>query len=72
MCRAPTYVIADLRGETFTDMETLRAAVSERVREHNDRPLSKREGSRLECFEEVESPLPWDPIRSASGSTDAR
>ena len=55
---AATYVIAALRGEVFTDMGALRAAVAAKVREHNARPFSKRDGSRIECFEEVERPLP--------------
>lgn len=61
VCRAATYVIAALRSEVFTDMEALRAAASARVREHNARPFSKREDSRLECFEEVERLLPRVP-----------
>lgn len=54
---AATYAIAALRGQMFTDMASLRAAVAAKVDEHNARPFSKRDGSRLQCFLEEEKPL---------------
>lgn len=55
---AATYAVAALRGEVFTDIRELRAAVAERVAQHNAAPFPKREGSRLQCFLEEERPRP--------------
>lgn len=49
-----TDVIAALRGITFTSMVQLKAAVVEKLREHNEKPFQKRAGSRKSVFEEEE------------------
>ena len=52
-----TEVIAALRDAVFTDINLLRSAVAEKLEEHNDRPFSKREGTRREVFAEEEQAL---------------
>lgn len=63
---AATYVIGALRNEIFTDMGTLKAAVAEKLAQHNTLPFSKRDGSRAQCFLEEEKPalraLPKEPF----------
>lgn len=61
---AAAYVIAALRGEAFTDMAALRAAVAAKVSEHNAKSFSRRDGSRLQCFLEEGRPLlrPLPPV----------
>lgn len=54
---AATYVIAALRNQVFTDINILRQAVADQLTQHNKKPFSKREGSRLQCFTEEEKPL---------------
>ena len=55
--QAATEIVAALRDAVFTDINELRAAVAERLEEHNSRPFSKREGTRRQVFEEQERPL---------------
>lgn len=55
--QAATEIVAALRDVVFTDINELRAAVAERLEEHNSRPFSKREGTRRQVFEEQERPL---------------
>ena len=55
--QAATEIVAALRDVVFTDINELRAAVAERLEEHNSRPFSKREGTRRQVFEERERPL---------------
>ena len=55
--QAAVEVVAALRGVVFTDFNMLKEAVREKVGEHNDRPFSKREGTRRQVFEEQERPL---------------
>ncbi len=56
-----TAVIAKLRNITFNDLDELRIAVYRAVKEFNDTPFQKREGSRKLVFEEEKKylhPLP--------------
>lgn len=55
--QAATEIVAALRGTVFTDVGQLRAAVRRELDAHNDRPFSKREGTRREVFGEQERPL---------------
>ena len=60
-----TAVIARLRNEEFHSMDELRAAVATALDEFNREPFQKREGSRLNVFQEEEAaclrPLPVIP-----------
>ena len=59
---AATWVIADLRNESFATIEDARAAVRRCLEEYNAHPFQKREGSREAAFREAEAaelrPLP--------------
>lgn len=55
--QATTEIVAALRGTVFTDFQGLRTAVARELEAHNDRPFSKREGTRRQVFEEQERPL---------------
>lgn len=59
-------VIARLRNEEFSTLGELNAAIRSQLDEYNARPFQKREGSRKEVFDEVESaflsPLPDVPF----------
>ena len=52
-----TEVVAALRDVVFTDINLVRSAVAKKVEEHNNRPFSKREGTRREVFVEEEQAL---------------
>lgn len=58
-------IIAALRGTAFASFAELKLAVPEKPAEHSARPFQKREGSRLQCFEDEErgllQPLPAVP-----------
>lgn len=60
-----TAVIARLRNEEFHSMDDLHAAVATALDEFNREPFQKREGSRLNVFQEEEAaclrPLPVIP-----------
>lgn len=45
-----TAVIAKLRNEVFTSLESLNAAIRKAVKEYNDKPFQKRDGSRTTVF----------------------
>ena len=45
-----TCVIAKLRNETFTSLDSLNHAIFKAVKEYNDRPFQKRDGSRTVLF----------------------
>jgi len=51
-----TAIIAKLRNEIFTSMEQLRASTSKALKEFNDAPFQKREGSRSSVFSQFEKP----------------
>lgn len=55
--QAAAEVMAAPRETAFTDFGALKEAVRKKVDEHNSRPLSKREGTRRQVFEEQERPL---------------
>jgi hypothetical protein len=59
---AATWVIAQLRNETFATIEDARAAVRRCLDAYNAHPFQKREGSRESVFREAEAaelrPLP--------------
>lgn len=61
-----TAVVARLRDREFSTLAELNGAVREQLDAYNARPFQKREGSRKEVFEEVESaflsPLPEVPF----------
>lgn len=50
-----TAVIARLRNEVFHSLEEVKIAVAQKLKDFNDAPFQKREGSRTEIFNEVES-----------------
>ena len=52
-----TSIIAKLRDAAFTSLEDLNAAIKERLKEYNDAPFQKREGTRALVFENAERPL---------------
>jgi len=60
-----TAVIARLRNETFTSLEGLNIAIRRAVKEYNDKPFQKREGSRTVIFNTQEKTylraLPYIP-----------
>lgn len=63
-----TAIIAKCRNYTFTSFETLKAKVAEKLREFNQTPFQKREGSRYECFQDelrYLRPLPSLPYEIA-------
>ena len=57
-----TWVIAALRNRTFFNLADLNDAISEKLRDYNERPFQKKPGSRLTAFMEDEKeylqPLP--------------
>ena len=55
--QAATEIVAALRDVAFADLIELRAAVAERLEEHNSRLFSKRGGSRRRVLGEQERPL---------------
>lgn len=65
-----TAVIARLRNEPFYSMDALRAAVQKAMVDFNRAPFQKREGSRLEVFQQEEAkflrPLPAIPYEIAT------
>ena len=65
-----TAVIARLRNDVFHSMDALRSAVAKALEDYNRAPFQKREGSRLEVFQQEESaflrPLPAIPYEIAT------
>lgn len=55
---AATWVIAQLRDDTFTGIDEVTLAVRRCLDEYNAHPFQKREGSRDEIFEEAEAAQP--------------
>lgn len=49
-----TAIIAKLRNEVFHSLEEVKIAVTHKLKDFNDAPFQKREGSRTEIFNEVE------------------
>lgn len=49
-----TAVIARLRNEVFYSMDSLKVAVARALKDFNDEPFQKRQGSRTEIFEQNE------------------
>ncbi|WP_205528128.1 Mu transposase domain-containing protein [Suicoccus acidiformans] len=64
-----THLIAELRHQTFTDFETLKQAVFNKLEAYNHQPFQKREGSRYLVFQSTEQeklrPLPSTPFEIA-------
>jgi transposase len=50
-----TSIIAKLRNEVFHSLEEVKIAVARKLKDFNDAPFQKREGSRTEIFNEIES-----------------
>lgn len=50
-----TAIIAKLRNEVFHSLDEIKIAVTRNLKDFNDAPFQKREGSRTEVFNEVES-----------------
>lgn len=50
-----TAIIAQLRNEVFHSLEEVKIAVAWKLKDFNNAPFQKREGSRTEVFNEVES-----------------
>lgn len=62
------HMIAPLRNHTFYSLGELKAAVSEKLKQYNDAPFQKREGSRSSAFEDEKAylrPLPAVPFEMA-------
>lgn len=53
--KTATAIIAQLRNEVFHSLEELKIAVARKLKDFNDAPFQKREGSRTEIFNEIES-----------------
>lgn len=51
-----TAIIAKLRNETFTSLSALNAGIRRALKEFNDKPFQKRQGSRSVVFETEEKP----------------
>lgn len=51
-----TWIIAALRDRIFFTLEEVQAAVREKLKEYNDKPFQKREGSRRSAYLEEEQP----------------
>lgn len=70
---ATTWIIAALRNYHFFSFEEAHATVAEKLEELNDRPFTKRPGSRRTAYDEEERefmhPLPQHPYEPASWST---
>jgi transposase len=49
-----TAIIAKLRNEVFHSLEEIKIAVTHKLKDFNDTPFQKREGSRTEIFNKVE------------------
>ena len=64
--KVATAIVARLRNRAFRTLDELNAAIREALDAFNSAPFQKREGSRAEVFEEVESaflaPLPKVPF----------
>lgn len=64
-----TWIIAALRNRKFFSYEELNDAIRSKLTEFNKKPFQKREGSRLNAFEEEEKPflmpLPASPYETA-------
>ncbi len=64
-----TAIIARLRNQTFHSLNELNYAISQKLRDFNDAPFQKREGSRTLVFQETEHnylrPLPLVPYEVA-------
>ena len=63
-----TAIIASLRNEEFYSLEQLQIAIKIKLQAFNARPFQKREGSRLEVFQEEKQflqPLPEVPYEIA-------
>jgi transposase len=66
---ASTWVIAALRNGQFFTLIELNAAIHEKLKELNDKPFQKKEGSRSIVFEEERRfllPLPCHPFELAA------
>lgn len=63
------WIIAKLRNRTFFSLYELKQAVQGLLKEANNRPFQKREGSRITLFEAIEKPslkpLPIEPYEFA-------
>lgn len=51
-----TAIIARLRNETFTSLSALNAGIRSALKEFNEKPFQKRQGSRMSIFENEEKP----------------
>ena len=52
-----TWIIAALRNRKFFTYAELNEAIREKLKEFNEKPFQKKEGSRLSAFEEEEKPF---------------
>lgn len=50
-----TAIIAKLRNEVFHSLDEMKLAIARKLKDFNDAPFQKREGSRTEVFHEMES-----------------
>jgi len=70
---ATTWILASLRNCRFFSIEEAKSAVSEKLKELNERPFQKRAGNRRLAFENEEKeflqPLPVHPFEPAVWST---
>lgn len=51
-----TAIIAKLRNETFSSLSDLNAGIKSALKEFNEKPFQKRQGSRMSIFESEEKP----------------
>jgi len=62
---AERWILAALRNHTFFSIEELNLAVAEKLRELNNRPFQKMEGTRRSLFESIDRPA-LKPLPSAA------
>jgi transposase len=67
-----TWIIAAIRNMTFFSLAELNQTIKERLKEYNERPFQKKEGSRRSMFLEEKAflrPLPKYPFEIATWKT---
>jgi transposase len=68
-----TWIIAALRNEKFFSFAALNEAIAVKLKEFNEKPFQKKNGSRLQAFEQEEKaylqPLPISPYEMAQWQT---
>ena len=64
-----TFILAALRNQQFLSLQELNRAIKEKLREFNNKPFQKKEGTRTSAFEEEKPyllPLPVYPFEMST------